>query len=210
MTHAPRHSIHRRHHHLGWDNAIPPLMTVAPGDVLEFETIDASGGQITADSGVEAVSAMDPDRVNPVTGPIAIDGAEPGDAVKVTLLSFAPSGWGWTANIPGFGLLADQFPDPALHVWRYDADSLAPAEFGPGGRVPLKPFAGTIGLAPAGPAGTASFRRARSAAIWTSATSPPAPSCICRWPCRAPCSRSATPTPPKATARSAAPPSKAR
>ncbi len=67
----------------------------------------------------------------------------------MTLLHFAPSGWGWTANIPGFGLLADQFKDPALHIWKYDAATLAPAMYGPGGRVPLKPFCGTIGLAPA-------------------------------------------------------------
>jgi len=145
------HTIHARHHHTGWDNAIPPVSTVAPGTVLTFRTIDASGGQITPESTVADVPRIDPARINPVTGPIAIDGARPGDAVKVTLLDFAPSGWGWTANIPGFGLLADQFPDPALHVWRNDAGTLAPALYGPGGRVPLKPFAGTIGLAPAAP-----------------------------------------------------------
>jgi len=77
-----------------------------------------------------------------------VDGAQPGDALKVTLLSFKPSGWGWTGNIPGFGLLADQFPDARLHHWHYDA-SLAPAMYGPGGRVPLKPFTGTIGVTPA-------------------------------------------------------------
>ena len=86
-----------------------------------------------------------------VAGPIFVDGAEPGDTLEVELLSFEPGDWGWTANIPGFGLLADQFKDPALHLWKYDAGSLAPALFGPGGRVPLKPFAGTIGLAPAEP-----------------------------------------------------------
>jgi amidase len=53
--------------------------------------------------------------------------------------------------IPGFGLLADQFTDPELTVWSYDATTLAPAVFGPGGRVPLKPFCGTLGLAPAEP-----------------------------------------------------------
>jgi acetamidase/formamidase len=89
--------------------------------------------------------------VNPVVGPVFVDGAEAGDAIAVTLLSFRPSGWGWTANIPGFGLLADQFPEPAFHAWTYDAQSLAPAMYGPGGRVPLKPFCGTIGLAPAEP-----------------------------------------------------------
>ena len=67
----------------------------------------------------------------------------------MTLLDFTPSGWGWTANIPGFGLLADQFKEPALHIWTYDTQRMAPAAYGPGGRVPLKPFCGTIGLAPA-------------------------------------------------------------
>jgi acetamidase/formamidase len=100
---------------------------------------------------VADVSALDFGKVNPVVGPVFIEGAEPGDAIKATLLGFTPSGWGWTANIPGFGLLADQFPDPALHVWTYEAQRLAPAMFGPGGRVPLKPFAGTIGLAPGEP-----------------------------------------------------------
>jgi acetamidase/formamidase len=67
----------------------------------------------------------------------------------VTLLSFNPCGWGWTANIPGFGLLADDFREPALHIWHYDPKTLAPALFGDWGKVPLKPFTGTIGVAPA-------------------------------------------------------------
>jgi acetamidase/formamidase len=94
---------------------------------------------------------MDFGKINPVAGPVFVEGARPGDVLKATLLSFTPSGWGWTANIPGFGLLADQFKDPALHIWRYDTASMAPAAYGPGGKVPLKPFCGTIGLAPAEP-----------------------------------------------------------
>ena len=103
------HTIHRRHHHFGWDNANPPALTVAPGETIHFETVDASGGQLGPDSTVADVATLDFDRVNPVTGPVRIDGAEPGDALRVAIESFAPSGWGWTANIPGFGLLADQF-----------------------------------------------------------------------------------------------------
>lgn len=147
--HHPQHTIHRHNHHHGWDNSLKPVMTVAPGAVLELETIDSSGGQITPDWTVADMGKLDFAKVNPTTGPIFIDGAEPGDAVKVTLLSYKPSGWGWTANIPGFGLLADQFKEPALHIWKYDPSSLAPAMFGKIGAVPLKPFAGTIGLAPA-------------------------------------------------------------
>jgi acetamidase/formamidase len=152
MTSSSRHrTIHSEHHHFGWDNANEPVLTIAPGDAVEFETVDASGGQLSPDSTVADVATLDFGKVNPVTGPVYIDGAEPGDALKVTIESFKPSGWGWTALIPGFGLLADQFPDPALNVWKYDAAGLSPAAYGPGGRVPLKPFCGTIGLAPAEP-----------------------------------------------------------
>jgi acetamidase/formamidase len=153
VTHAAAgtRSIHAHQSHIGWDNRFVPVLTIRPGETVEFHPLDASGGQITAASTVADITRLDFGKVNPVTGPVFIDGAEPGDAVKVTLLSFAPSGWGWTANIPGFGLLADQFTDPALFIWKYDAASLAPAMYGPGGRVPLKPFCGTIGLAPAAP-----------------------------------------------------------
>lgn len=124
-------------------------MTVAPGDSVEFGTIDASGGQLNIKSSVADVAALDFEKVNPVTGPVVIDGAKPGDTIKITIESFSPSGWGWTAIIPGFGLLADQFQEPALHIWKYDKNVLSPSAYGPGGKVPLKPFCGTIGNAPA-------------------------------------------------------------
>ncbi len=125
-------------------------MRIAPGETLELEVVDSSGGQLSSASTVADVGRLDFSRVNPVSGPVFVEGAEPGDALKVTLLSFAPSGWGWTANIPGFGLLADEFKEPALHLWKYDAQSLAPSLFGRHGMVRLKPFTGTIGLVPAG------------------------------------------------------------
>src|SRR5919112_795959 len=143
------HTIHQGH--FGWSNANPPAATVAPGETVEFHPLDSSGGQISPTTTVADIPGLDFGKVNPVAGPVYVDGAEPGDAIKVTLLAFTPSGWGWTANIPGFGLLADQFPDPALHIWRYDPGTMAPAMYGPGGRVPLKPFTGTIGVAPGEP-----------------------------------------------------------
>ena len=143
------HTIHAHQCHFGWNKDNPPVVKIAPGETIEFHPVDSSGGQLKQTSTVADVATLDFGKVNPVAGPVYVDGAEPGDAIKVTLLHFAPSGWGWTANIPGFGLLADQFKDPALHIWTYDAATLAPAMYGPGGRVPLKPFCGTIGLAPA-------------------------------------------------------------
>ena len=145
------HTIHRHQHHHGWNNAIPPALTVAPGESVTFATVDSSGGQLSVSSTVADVAKLDFAKVNPVSGPVRVDGAEPGDALIVRIEAFRPSGWGWTANISGFGLLADQFTEPALHIWHYEPDTLAPALYGPGGRVPLKPFAGTIGVAPAEP-----------------------------------------------------------
>lgn len=153
MCKAPDYTIHRHHHHFGWDNSIVPVQTVAPGTTLEFECIDSSGGQITPESTTADIAKLDFAKINPVSGPIFIDGAEPGDAIKVKIEGFGPSGFGWTANIPGFGLLADQFKAPALQLWHYDKDKLGTAAYGSVGRVPLKPFAGTIGLAPAEPGG---------------------------------------------------------
>lgn len=147
MSH--RHTIH--HHHHGWDNALAPAVHIAPGESLEFEVIDASAGQLSGTSSVTDLGRLDFSRINPLVGPVHVAGAEPGDILKVTVLSFSPSGWGWTANIPGFGLLADEFSEPALHLWRYDPTTLAPALFSPRGKVPLKPFAGTIGVAPGEP-----------------------------------------------------------
>ncbi len=141
------YTIHGRHHHFGWDNALEPVARVAPGTAIEFECLDSSGGQLSPASTAADIGNLSSEKINPVTGPIWIDGAEPGDALKITIEEFRPSGFGWTANIPGFGLLADDFPEPALNVWSYDRNCTEPALFGKNARVPLKPFAGTIGNA---------------------------------------------------------------
>lgn len=151
MTRAHSHTIHGRHHHFGWDNSIPPVMRVAPGTTLDFECVDAGGGQVSKDSKAADLVNLDFGRVNPVTGPIYVESAKPGDVLKVTFEGFRPSGFGWTANIPGFGMLADQFPDPALKTWSYDPSAAKPAMFSSAAKVPLKPFCGTVGVALAEP-----------------------------------------------------------
>ena len=94
MSHShPKHTIHREHGHHGWNNAFKPVLTVAPGDTIHFETRDASSGQLSKTSTAEDLKKLDLAFVNPVTGPVFIDGAKPGDAVKVTVLNFKPSGW---------------------------------------------------------------------------------------------------------------------
>jgi acetamidase/formamidase len=151
MCVACDYTIHSSRHNIGWNRDFPPALTVKPGSTIHFECIDSSGGQLGADSTTQSVIDLDFGKVNPVTGPVYIEGAEPGDALKITIREFVPSGIGWTANIPGFGLLADQFTEPALQIWKYDLATMAPSLYGPSGKVPLKPFVGTIGLAPAEP-----------------------------------------------------------
>ena len=137
-------TIHHHHNHVGWDNSLTPVLEVEPGAELELQTLDSSGGQLTAESTAADVAKLDFSQVNPVTGPVRITGAEPGDAVEVEILDFDESGWGWTGIIPGFGLLAEEFSEPFMNISRYDAKRV---EFQPGIGLPTRPFPGTIGLA---------------------------------------------------------------
>lgn len=143
----PAASIHvaREQFHLAWDRSIEPIATVSSGDVVEIDALDASGGQITATSTVADLANLDFSRVDQVNGPIAVEGAEPGDTLEIELLDFTPADWGWTAAIPGFGLLAEDFSEPALRITRL-ADGMA--EFLPGVHIPLAPFCGELGVAP--------------------------------------------------------------
>ena len=147
MQTKPAIHVARDRFHLAWDPAIEPIETVGSGDVVEFDMLDASGGQLTAGSTVEDLGRLDFERVDQVNGPIAIAGAEPGDTLQVDLLEFEPADWGWTASIPGFGLLADEFAEPALRITRVPGVG-GRAEFLPGVRIPVVPFCGEIGVAP--------------------------------------------------------------
>jgi formamidase len=134
--------------HAAWDRSLAPIAVIAPGDEITVETADASDGQLTAGSTAADVPGLDFTRVNPVTGPFAIEGARPGDALVIDILDVSVASWGWTAVIPGFGLLADDFPDPHLRISTI-ADGRA--ELLPGVSVPVVPMIGTIGVAPPEP-----------------------------------------------------------
>lgn len=144
---SPAPTIHVRpeQYHLAWDRSIEPIATVSSGDVVEFDANDAGNGQLTATSTVEDLANLDFSRVDQVNGPIAVEGAEPGDTLEIELLDFQPADWGWTASIPGFGLLADEFTKHALRITRLDGRH---GELLPGVRIPLAPFCGELGVAP--------------------------------------------------------------
>jgi acetamidase/formamidase len=144
-TIAPSVHVKPEQYHLAWDRSIEPIATVASGDVVEFEANDAGNAQLSADSTVEDLAKFDFSRTDQVNGPIAVDGAEPGDSLEIELLDFQPGEWGWTACIPGFGLLADDFSEAALRITRLDGRH---GELLPGVRIPLAPFCGELGVAP--------------------------------------------------------------
>jgi acetamidase/formamidase len=133
-----------------WDNAIEPALSVASGEELLLHVRDASDEQIDAASGADAVAGLDFEHVNPVSGPVEVRGARPGDTLQVEILEFRPRDWGWTALIPGFGLLADEFPEPWLRISRVEPEH-GRVRFGEGITLPYRPFPGTIGVAPPEP-----------------------------------------------------------
>ena len=143
--------IHRDQWHQAWDNSLPPIATIPSGETVSFDLLDASNGEIVAESTVEAIRTLDFSRVDQVNGPIYVEGAEPGDTLQVEFLDLQPAEWGWTAVIPGFGLLADEFSEPALKIWHLEGGADGWGEFAPGIRIPLAPFCGEIGLAPGQP-----------------------------------------------------------
>ncbi|NJN46623.1 MAG: acetamidase/formamidase family protein [Candidatus Competibacteraceae bacterium] len=133
---------------MGWDHSYPPALTVAPGEKLELELLDASGNRIQPTDNHAAVLNLAPENANPLTGPIYVEDAEAGDTLVIDILDFGLSDWGWTALIPEFGLLQADFPDPFLHLSSYDETVV---RFTDNVRLPTRPFAGTIGVAPAQP-----------------------------------------------------------
>jgi acetamidase/formamidase len=113
-----------------------------------MECVDSSGDQVRPGSTVDDFMAIDRGRIHALTGPIAIHDAQPGDALAIKVLEVAHKGWGWSSTIPGLGFLKDRFQEASLFHWDLEgaeSRSLAPAV------VPLRPFCGVMGVAPAEP-----------------------------------------------------------
>lgn len=140
-------TLHHRDGHHGWDRSLPPRAEIASGDVVELALADCFGGQLGPDATGADVAGLDLDLANPLTGPIAVQGAGPGDALRIEILEVEAGPVGWTTLIPGFGLLVEHFPDPYALMSRI-ADGHV--DVGDGlARLPAEPFIGTIGVAPA-------------------------------------------------------------
>ena len=133
--------------HNRWHPDIPPVVRCEPGDEVILETRDAFDGQMTPDASLDTVAAPNLDVVHPLTGPVYVEGAEPGDLLEVEITEIEPDSYGYTVQVPGFGFLRDDFPEPFKVNWDM-TDGWATSAGLPGIRIPGSPFMGTIGLPP--------------------------------------------------------------
>jgi acetamidase/formamidase len=143
-----------------YDATVKPVLRIASGDTVRVETMVAGGlGRLRAagipeaeiPDSLKAVEAAVTERgpgVHPLTGPIWIENAEPGDVLEVRIQAFEfLHPYGVTGFIPGSGTLPDEFPYSRFKLIRFDIDR-GVANFAPGIALPLRPFFGSIGVAP--------------------------------------------------------------
>ena len=133
--------------HNRWHPAIKPAAAADAGDTVVFGTRDAFDHAFTRGSAPADVAAANLNLVHPLTGPLFVNGAEPGDVLAVTIGDIVPDKFGYTVIVPGFGFLRDLFPNP--HIVRWDLTrSHATSPDMPGVKVRFNGFTGTIGTAP--------------------------------------------------------------
>lgn len=136
LTAGPTHSV--------WDRSLAPRVHIDPGDEVHFECVDSSGVQVRPGMSTTEYLAIERTRIHALTGPVWVNGAEPGDVLEIEVRSIRDHGWGWSSVVEGLGFLKEQFREPYLFHWKFEDDvtrSLAPAV------VPLRPFLGVMGVA---------------------------------------------------------------
>ncbi|CAN5568706.1 acetamidase/formamidase family protein [soil metagenome] len=137
--------------HNRWHESIEPVVEVDPGDTVVYETRDAVDGQLSSSSTSSDVGNVDLNVVHPLTGPVFVKGAKPGDLLEAKIVAIESDPWdqwGYTVEIPGFGFLREEFDEPYIVHWRLHGNEYAESEQIPGVRIRCNPFPGTFGLAP--------------------------------------------------------------
>jgi acetamidase/formamidase len=148
------HRIDPERIHHSWDNSLEPSLRVASGDTVHYDLLMAGHGQVHEDSSFEDTS-FDFATLYNLLGPVFVEGAAPGDTLRIDILALATGDWGWTVILPGLGTLPDDFPDPYLKT--FDLRAGGYAQVVPGVKVPIAPFLGTMGTHPDGPATAEAF-----------------------------------------------------
>jgi acetamidase/formamidase len=122
-------------------------LRIESGDEVQIECVDASGGQVHPGMTTAEYLGIDRTRIHALTGPIWIEGAEPGDVLEIDVLATRHAGWGWSSVVEGLGFLKERFHEPYLFHWQLDGESTSSLE---PAVVPVRPFLGVMGVARAG------------------------------------------------------------
>lgn len=130
--------------HNRWHPDLPPALTVQPGEPFFLDLIDASDAVVGRDNPSQP---WDHSRIHPLTGPVAVDGARPGDLVEVRVLNVVTGSHGVTSARPGQGLLGHLIDQELYAVWELGAHDARSAQL-PGVRIPARSFPGCLGVAP--------------------------------------------------------------
>ena len=133
--------------HNRWHPNIAPAVRIAAGSTVEMETIDGLDRQIKTGMPAAALLTIDMGRIHPLTGPVYVEGAEPGDLLAVKIEAVETAARGFTFIMPGFGFLREYFPEPYIVHWEMSGGFAYSPEL-PGVRIPGAPFMGVMGVAP--------------------------------------------------------------
>ena len=112
------YSLNAEPTHSRWNRALEPRLRVSSGDTVHMECVDSSGAQVNASTTLPEYLKIDRDRIHALTGPIFVEGSEPGDVLQVDVLEVGHKGWGWTRLIPGLGFPKERFSEPYLFTGR--------------------------------------------------------------------------------------------
>jgi len=139
------HLVRKESHHYLWSKNHPPALEINPGETVTFQVNEVTSSQLTKTSTVADVSRLDTSKFYPLAGPVRVKGAKVGDALAVEILRVRTADWGWSAIIPGLGVL-DEFTEPYLWTWSVGKGNWV--GFKNGLRVKRRPFCGVMGVAP--------------------------------------------------------------
>ncbi len=141
--HLPRPAVS-----LGWSRDHAPALTVPSGAEIVVDAPDCSNGQVGPGATADIIERIDWDQVDLISGPVFVEGAQPGDVLQVDILDMVLGSYGYSANYPGAGLLQEDFPDPWVYIWELGAER---APYLAGISVPIEPMIGIVGCTPAAP-----------------------------------------------------------
>ncbi|WP_343487117.1 acetamidase/formamidase family protein [Allomuricauda sp. d1] len=141
------HTLTTENTHNKFSSTIEPILSVSSGAIIEAFTEEASDGQFSMNSTMGALDSLDFEPIHPLTGPVFVENAQPGDVLMVTLHKIELGDWGWNAIVPSFGFLADTLNAKYLKLYKLGADC-EKVMFNDDIAIELNPFPGVMGVAP--------------------------------------------------------------